>query len=1130
MAILQEEHVAKCLDIAFKANIPKQQRKAKVAKSADWQIMEKKWRSILTLALDETEIPGDDEESTSPRNNRMMRRRGRGNSPKSAIDWLPDNESISNDESESAAFRLAVLLINKQLKRGEWNDELTALENQIREDCLTNGVDSTWHTLGQKTALLAQFVAFPVAKKKSKSSKKVDISAGRIDVFNYQELANAMDELSPLCVDANQQIAMQKVQSQISAKRAIEVGDVLLNLTGNAAVVSVILAIASDNDSEGPIKELAKVDKGLAEEFTDLVRLMNGEVKDWQSSTASNDNGLARARMRYAWMNFPDSVGKLPPEDIAQGIEILEAIPNSQTQVQNLRWIYLASLTNSGAAKDATDLLISNTLDHSIEIEKLYDLVCTLSSSEVEEWLVNQLQSLDEGALQYIANNKQTSLNLKNECYKRLQDISGEGWEESSVSAVEVFTQKLELRRLSKILCGNDLAPLSHPYEALLSYHVLATNSEQDLWERFVEIRKLALTSIHSTEPPVYLTPMAQSLIMLMEGNKVDDDPFTVLPKKAYQALKQARNALKQGGTGIASRTHIEHLQNSLEQAELSVLEENLLSVLITTLKLNQATISLQHGEADEEIFATLNNLVAGADIPTRLIRSIRQLVFDHDIGLEGLVDWYQKNNPLSQWHTLARAALFAQNDDELNAAREYRRVAESGAFDFEHSMVLYRKSIIHLAHAEQWSEAVDLLDAQPALRTAITKRFQLYLRVSFTANSQKTNEATQLLKDFVRRTKYVTEENMEGEIIEKPVNFFAEDELDNLRNYPFEHSRVLPAEPFSGRVTAALNSIQRNKRRSRQGFDGRFRNEMLQNPPSIMALYDIARDSADKNPIEGLMYLERAQNSGKFTTTEMKRLYDAERSLFATHKKEIPNSSRRYLKNLSLPPLVIVDTNILVDALVDKIAHSLELASETSLDSFEHDNFHKVLLSRADAGRINLWLPSIVKHEITELSKNHGRLKSKFQSSLVRPEVLDSVFSDKKIASLVEEIIQEFNRWKPFDVHLESEAKDEEHVSEITDFLKEYVEIYDELTEMKVAREPKQNRTKIGNDKVYPEPADRNIMAIVKVLASQSLEGLGSILVATRDGDFTLTARAFEERFGYGIIKNSKMLNTWLN
>ena len=82
-------------------------------------------------------------------------------------------------------------------------------------------------------------------------------------------------------------------------------------------------------------------------------------------------------------------------------------------------------------------------------------------------------------------------------------------------------------------------------------------------------------------------------------------------------------------------------------------------------------------------------------------------------------------------------------------------------------------------------------------------------------------------------------------------------------------------------------------------------------------------------------------------------------------------------VEELALPPLVVVDTNILVDALVDKIAQNLELASETSLDSFEHDNFHKVLLNRADSGRINLWLPSIVRHEITQLSKAHARLRA---------------------------------------------------------------------------------------------------------------------------------------------------------
>ena len=94
---------------------------------------------------------------------------------------------------------------------------------------------------------------------------------------------------------------------------------------------------------------------------------------------------------------FPESVGNLPPEEIATGIEILESIPNSQVQIQNLRWLYLSALAKSGDSKQASDLLVSNSLDHSIEIETLYDLVCSLNSTEVDDWLVEQMTSLDEG-------------------------------------------------------------------------------------------------------------------------------------------------------------------------------------------------------------------------------------------------------------------------------------------------------------------------------------------------------------------------------------------------------------------------------------------------------------------------------------------------------------------------------------------------------------------------------------------------------------------------------------------------------------------------------------------------------------------------------------------------------------
>ncbi|MED5308271.1 MAG: hypothetical protein VYA95_02875, partial [Candidatus Thermoplasmatota archaeon] len=104
---------------------------------------------------------------------------------------------------------------------------------------MTNGVDTIWQTLGQKTDLLAQFVAFPTAKKKYKTNKKIYISIGRIDVFNNEELADAIDELSSLCTDASQQIAIQKFQSQLSAKLSLDVSKNLLELTGKASIISV---------------------------------------------------------------------------------------------------------------------------------------------------------------------------------------------------------------------------------------------------------------------------------------------------------------------------------------------------------------------------------------------------------------------------------------------------------------------------------------------------------------------------------------------------------------------------------------------------------------------------------------------------------------------------------------------------------------------------------------------------------------------------------------------------------------------------------------------------------------------------------------------------------------------------
>ena len=94
--------------------------------------------------------------------------------------------------------------------------------------------------------------------------------------------------------------------------------------------------------------------------------------------------------------------------------------------------------------------------------------------------------------------------------------------------------------------------------------------------------------------------------------------------------------------------------------------------------------------------------------------------------------------------------------------------------------------------------------------------------------------------------------------------------------------------------------------------------------------------------------------------------------------------------------------------------------------------------------------------------------------------------------------------------------------------FYLEHAEVYDEITAMKrMHGEPL--RTVIDGNDIYPEIADKSLMCLATAMANRPLDEIGSILIATRDSDFALVARAIEEKFGFGVIANSRTLNTWL-
>ena len=137
-------------------------------------------------------------------------------------------------------------------------------------------------------------------------------------------------------------------------------------------------------------------------------------------------------------------------------------------------------------------------------------------------------------------------------------------------------------------------------------------------------------------------------------------------------------------------------------------------------------------------------------------------------------------------------------------------------------------------------------------------------------------------------------------------------------------------------------------------------------------------------------------------------------------------------------------------------------------------------------------------------------------------------------LAAAAEAAARQKHEGQLWEAKAEKMAEELQCQSELTahfqsEFLTQHSEIYDELTKMRQHYPGKNIRTEIDGKKIYPQKPDRKIMQYAAVLSSQPIDNVGSIVVATHDGDFTVVARAFEERFGFGIAKNSRTLKQWL-
>ena len=1126
---MQETYLSACLESGFKT--VKSRRLNAVGKCPEFTLMEKPWKELVKLAVLETEIPGQDEDGESivptPRF-RRGRRRGRQQSP------VPSPDEIAIMENEAPAYRFALLLANKYIHTDAWNDDNHgSLENELRTDCLEQGVHPVWHEMAKRCDLFGQFSAFPISEAKAKSSqKKFDLSKTAIDPFNTKSCVELFGSIPDHQYNPEQLVAMKRLIKRLSSGKWPNIEPQLLEFEGHLSLVSLLIALNTGADSSEIMQRLRNANKTLAERY-ELAKILSGKSIDWNDEYLSqNDDDLGKALLKLIWLNGPLDQMNPTTEQMEIGLEILTKEQATANRIDIIRWKMLQSYVDEERSVDALEIIKTISLESDSDGTDLLPLLIQLDNQEAYDWLEVNMRNLDEGGLVSIAQEQAFPISLRSQALILLKAFDGEGWNQVQPLAVHVFVQTLELDNLSKILLEDDLAITTYPHETLLLAHLLGAHHDEESWIKARKARKKALQVIQSTDVPDSIDDDEYKLLLLLEGqieesvNKLDLTGR--LLKKGILAINQIVKALSSGGSHLVDEKHLGNLIDSLEEGEVTGLSEALLQTIVSKLRLNNARLSLQRGDDSSQVVATLESVLNQPSIPYPIVQGVRQLMYEFDLGIEALVQWYQQHHQRSIWALLAQATLEASNGKNLQAARLFKRAADSTKFDYDEEIMLYRKALIHFAFDEKWEEARQLLSQHPNLRAAITKRFQLYLDVSHKASIQETGQATSMLKNFVKRQESYVEETEEGEKT-RTRTVFQEDELDLLHTYPDEHPKPLPKEPFTGRLLAATNALRRDYRtQSSKSFDRRYRDIMQMRNPEAMEIHTLAQQASETSPLDALRILERAQLSGRFRDRN-KSFANLEQMLFRRHQSEIRTCDRRYLRHLPLKPLVLVDTNIVIDALYQRIQEILNRSNHFEDSTNQRSHFAGYLLYLAANNKVDLWLPKVVRSEIENITKSIDDIRTRFENALVDKDVLESTISVENMSTIVDQIILEFSTWDGNSEELETEAVSDEIKSSMDQFLIEHSEIYDELTKMRQHYDRKTIRTKINGKKIYPQNPDRKIMQYAAALSNRPIDNVGSIVVATHDGDFTVVARAFEERFGFGIAKNSRTLKQWL-
>jgi len=1113
-----EDYLLDCVEQLQRAGDDSGRRKSEIQRPKAWDLLNKEWKALAFLAVNQAapdSIDPDSSNGKAARTNRRIGRRGGRGGRSGLQDRLESPQSVIRSK-EPAAYRLAVLIAQKHRMGASWKDEWDEYFQSLRKDC-ESGVHPVWERMAREAPLIAELGRFPISETEQNIDAGDWLSQADFDPRDSFALLSWLESCT-LQLDVHQASSLQKITRDLRSgkprpqKWKLWMNPSLKDMAGDYALLEFMLLAAGNNEQSGSI--FANIDSENLQELVksqaDLLSLRAGKTENWQEAVSkAGEDRLSKAIRIEAWKNFQTG-DTTDPDSLLIGIEILE---NAGIEpADSLRWAVISGLASANRVVETIAILRGLEISNEEEMSIAIDLISETGESSIQELILKGLAKSSDELTLSVMRNASAPLSIRKEAAKKLS-TKGLGIEEE---ILDIYTLSADVEGLSGEFLSHPELVSKYPHRALLVWHLIPAEQGVSIMQELEAMRKRSILGLAETENDEVMTASSSSLIALLSGNPSSMDAVhEKLDSKGLEALNQVRAALRADGDGVVEENRIERLEQSVEDANLTYLERSLFEVLISALRLNRATMDLQSGVEERAVSAlsALGVLCSTEGVELRTIRFATDLVLEHNAAIPDLEMWYRQHDNGSSNHQIIRATIAVKKGDRINAARSYRDAAMRIRGDFEQSSMLLRKSLIEFALAGGWKEAIDLIDKHPELLASVTSRFQLYLRVCADAIAGRNEIATQRIMEYISQRE-PSEDGEDKDVIKRRLEV-----LDRALRYASEHR--LPEDPFRGRVLAAQMMMRRKQPGRRNELEGRFLME-LNERKDVLEITLIAEEVADISPIRGLRMFETAIQSENFDSRQIQTLVRSQKALFRRHSNNIPVRQRRSLGHLSLRPLVLVDTNILIDALKDDLLGQISQDNYGTFDWTVERAFVWMLKRRSEEGRVHLCIPMSAEAEFLNRTRSPKITRALFSDVYIDNKVWKSTVTSKLLQKRVEYILRTFGKFR---ADVDMGAKRE---VDLDSFLIRHSEIFERVTEAKqLARDDPPPRSVIDGRAIFPESGDLDIMRDSTIHAASTIPDVGCVLVATRDSDFTLISRALHDNFGFDAISTAQQLNS---